>query len=318
MFAKSFLYPLLLCAATICSAAQAASGPVIPCDSCDETAHFSAPKSGFWYNPARPGSGISIDIQDGLLLGAVYAYNLDGSAQWHTFHGRLENQGKAPFALGLTAALERFEDGMCLNCPYAFPTYLTDSGQISIEFTQRNYGSYSVQGGEVQFIVPLLAGIEAPHDFGDLVDYGFPVLTGQWAFVIDNPAILGPWGTESVLFNLAEKLLVRDNLGRPYSLNYLIARTQGTVDLNIPGSINCRVGVDLQQNRLRPQCEVSLVWNYFGTGGVHLKFPLPYANIGEDRLEAINKETGIRLQAFRVSYKRGDVESWDTDEELLQ
>lgn len=284
------------------SAVHAASGPVIPCNQCGPEAHFSSPKSGLWFNPDRPGSGLNLEIQDGLLVGALYAYRPDGDAQWYLFNGRLSVQDGNVFTLGLTANLERFERGMCLNCPYSFPDYLADSGQITIEFTQRNYGSYSVQGGETQYIVPLLTGVEAPYDFEGIVDYRFPVLSDQWSFVLDNPRIEGPWGTTSVLLRLGVKALLRDELGRPYLLDYAIARHEGTVDVNVVGSVQCRSVVDALQNRLPPECKISLVHDYPGLGRVRLEFPVPYANLGDDRMEAVDPESGIRLIAFRVGY----------------
>lgn len=285
-----------------CSPLMADSGPVIFCSACNTTPHFSLPKSGFWFNPERPGSGFTLEVQDGLLVGALYAYRPDGNAQWYLFNGRLAELGRSAYTLGLSTELERFEGGMCLNCSYSFPNYVLGTGRISIEFTQRNYGSYTIDGGERQFIVPLITGVDAPRDFGDLVDYGFPVLSDQWTFVFDNPTIGGPWGTVSVVLSIDNRSLTRDELGRPVQLSYSIARYEGTQDVNVPGSIRCVSEVDDLQNRLPPVCKISLVHDYPGLGWVRVEFPVQYANFGDDRIEAVDPGSGIRLVAFRVGY----------------
>lgn len=53
------------------------------------------PESGLWWNPAEPGTGYTIEIQDDFMAVTLYAGDSDGEAKWYLAADRL--QGNAYF-----------------------------------------------------------------------------------------------------------------------------------------------------------------------------------------------------------------------------
>jgi hypothetical protein len=150
------------------------------------------------------------------------------------------------------------------------------------------------------------AGIDAPLDFPALVEYPFPVLTGSWIFVFRNPALAGfedeLWGTSSIALRIFEKALLFGSDDEPSQLRYSIFLYSGTSDVQGVGNIECSSGVDADLNRLPPICALDLFSSYPGMEQTRIVFPLAYADIGDNRLEALDPETGIRLTAYRLGY----------------
>jgi hypothetical protein len=294
-------------------ASMADSGPIIPCNACATPGHFFEPRAGLWYNPQQPGSGLVLEKQGDLLLGSLFAYAADGKAQWYTFSGPLQKR-ESPFALTLTAPLVRYEDGMCVNCAYSPPDAIEDAGSIALEFTQHSYGSYSVAGGERNFIVPALLGIAAAADFGERAGgYRFPELEGKWTFAFHSPEIDRVAGrdlladTSSIMLDVTEKGITTDAQGQPRLLVYGFAEhlryTSTTDEALVRGMLRC--DSDLEGGiRQPPICEIRLRLRFPGYSDYEtLTFPIPYANIGATQLHAVDPETGMRLQAIRVAFE---------------
>lgn len=285
--------------------ALADSGPQIPCDGCDH-AHFSEPTSGLWHNPERPGSGMTIQMQSGLLLGGLYTYEPDGSAQWYTFAGSPEALEGPPHSLRLRAPLLRYEGGACVACDYTAPSVIEDGGEIVLEFTQRNYGSYFIDRGvsdtQKHFIVPLVLGIGGGQDFAD-VEYELPELGGMWAFAFTNPDEDPRNGTHSEVVALSNKAVRRDSAGNVTRVEYFMNQcTQNCFEVLIVGKITCDLSVD-QTATPRPICSLSASLSLPWTGvSSPQSAPLPIANIGADRIEVVDSESGLRVKAFRIEY----------------
>lgn len=87
------------------------------------------PESGTWWNPAEPGWGILLEIQDNFLFAAVYTYQPAGPATWYTATGFLS--GNARFV----GQLDAFSGGTCLGCVYRPNSeQLGAGGPITIDF----------------------------------------------------------------------------------------------------------------------------------------------------------------------------------------
>ena len=74
----------------------AQEGPQVPCVGCDNLVHAPFPETGSWYNPDQSGSGINFEIQNGVLAGYYYGYDVNGLPEWQLFTGplvRSEQQG---------------------------------------------------------------------------------------------------------------------------------------------------------------------------------------------------------------------------------
>lgn len=93
------------------------------------------PESGWWWNPAEPGYGFSIEIQDKFIFMAVYTYVAvsNGPARpskWYAAQGFMQNAHTFETDTFYTA-----QNGTCLGCLYS-PNEIApeDPGSIRIEF----------------------------------------------------------------------------------------------------------------------------------------------------------------------------------------
>jgi len=130
------------------------------------------PRTGFWWNPAESGRGFNMDIQDGVLVVTVYAYQAGGAAQWYLASGVLTNAGR-----GFTGTLDRYQGGQCIACSYGEPPVLVgNDGVIVINFTSETAATVILPGGFTTSI--------RPHNFA----FGDPPqgLLGEWVFVYDT------------------------------------------------------------------------------------------------------------------------------------
>ncbi len=87
------------------------------------------PESGWWWNPAQPGIGFSIEIQDDFVFMVAFAYNQGGGATWYAAEGRMADNAY------FSAPLYRRDNGTCLGCPFVPPsgTYAVGAN-VTVEF----------------------------------------------------------------------------------------------------------------------------------------------------------------------------------------
>lgn len=89
----------------------------------------ATPESGFWWNPALSGHGISLDRQGDSVFGGLFSYDAAGRPEWRAFQATL--QGGI-----LTADWLGFVNGNCLLCgePWRAPSVLEDRIPVRIAF----------------------------------------------------------------------------------------------------------------------------------------------------------------------------------------
>jgi hypothetical protein len=156
------------------------------CDGCLDYDTPALPRSGFWFDADRPGSGLNLDIQTSVLAGTAYTYDADGSQQWLLFSGPLEQaiiDGKTKWSV--SATLREFSGGSCLTCEYRPNDGGADVGQIELTFDSRNSLTYSVDGGQAYRMRPLLFGAFLESYFDDFPDILLPT------FGIGSPSFGG-------------------------------------------------------------------------------------------------------------------------------
>ena len=132
------------------------------------TAISFQPRTGHWNNiQNESGRGFNIDIQDGVMVLTMYAYDQSGNAQWYIATGNMTN-GQRDF----TGALEKFVGGQCVTCGYKAPQSNGNDGTISVTFTTEVSATVILPGGRVTSITPF--------NF----KYGDPPLgvLGSWVF----------------------------------------------------------------------------------------------------------------------------------------
>jgi len=162
-------------------------GPTIPCPDCIQEFTKPIPYEGSWFNPEQSGSGFLFDVQNNILLGYYFGYDADGKPDWALFSGQLQDAADEGGLWKVTADLQKFNGGNCLNCGYSAPEQNESLGEIEVVFNRLSHASFSVNGGAVQNIVPLYFG----YSFVDLPNVdeqevlNIPELEGWWTVFID-------------------------------------------------------------------------------------------------------------------------------------
>ena len=87
------------------------------------------PRSGNWWNPAEPGRAFNMEIQDGLLVMELYAYQPGGMAQWYLASGSMTNSGR-----DFRGTLDKYVGGQCVSCSFRSPTLVGNSSGCGVKF----------------------------------------------------------------------------------------------------------------------------------------------------------------------------------------
>jgi hypothetical protein len=141
------------------------------------------PESGVWWNPAEPGTGVLLEIQDNFLFAAAYTYDSAGRPTWYTTAGFLD--GNARF----TGVLDAFSGGNCHGCPYR-PNRenLGAGGPISIVFNGSDPTRATLTwGGRSMPIERFQFYLKRPEDEQALrgVRIELTKTLGEWQSVLD-------------------------------------------------------------------------------------------------------------------------------------
>jgi len=133
------------------------------------------PESGYYWNPAESGSGLSIEIQDNYVFLIGYVYDAQGAPTWVSAQGLLT--GNAVF----TGQLDRFINGQCIGCAYRAPTAQTGvGGPISLNWATETtatlvWGGRTIPLQRFDYYLTRTAGL----------DTGTEKMLGEWQAVLD-------------------------------------------------------------------------------------------------------------------------------------
>ncbi len=169
------------------SNAIAQEGPHVPCVGCDTLVHAPFPEPGSWYNPDQSGSGLNMEVQNGILVGYYYSYDIDGHPEWQLFSGLLVRSEQQGIQWELETQLQHFQDGNCIGCEYVPPAEPTLGPTIKLEFKQRNYMRLTIGENSSQFFVPIIYGSSGFAYFSKQTPYVFPEYGGRskdWVLVL--------------------------------------------------------------------------------------------------------------------------------------
>lgn len=93
------------------------------------TSHAYTAESGFWWNPAEPGTGLAIEIQDNFLFLAGYVYTASGAPTFVTSQGTMRTSTE------FTSTLDVSSNGAAIGAPWRqITTTVNAAGPISIIF----------------------------------------------------------------------------------------------------------------------------------------------------------------------------------------
>ena len=143
------------------------------------------PESGFYWNPAQPGRGYAIEIQDRFLFVTVYTYTEEANpavreALWFFAAGEVL-PGQSGNSLVYTFSDELFisSAGQCLECDFVQNISTSTDRPISITFTSLANANLVINGE----VIPIQRFWYSPS-----IDDTFLSLLGQWMFVTDCTA----------------------------------------------------------------------------------------------------------------------------------
>jgi hypothetical protein len=74
------------------------------------------PESGFYWDPAVPGTGYAIEFQDDYMFLTAYTYGAAGTAVFYTIQGLLDVRSGI-----VTGSLILSDGGTCIGCPFSPP-----------------------------------------------------------------------------------------------------------------------------------------------------------------------------------------------------
>lgn len=152
------------------------------------------PETGMWFPNDGSGTGIILEVQAGILVGALFGADASGDNTWVLFSGELAprvNEGDDMQAgWMLDATLFRTTDSACIvDCPPGDNTgapVTTEAGQIKLEFSGRSAATFSIDDSPAKPIAPFYFGVLArrlnPERPLDLL----PDLTGTWVLLSDR------------------------------------------------------------------------------------------------------------------------------------
>lgn len=159
---KTLLFMLLASTFSVVSAQEQLFVP--GCDSCPQFTTPPYPHSGLWSNPFESGTGLNVDVQDGVIVANYYAYDEDGSPIWYQFSGELEQSEDPNIYWALTVDLYAFSGGQTLGGEHVHPDYET-VGTITVEFLRRNLLRFQVDDGPSRTMMPLMFGAVSEQFF---------------------------------------------------------------------------------------------------------------------------------------------------------
>jgi hypothetical protein len=146
------------------------------------TAQDFLPESGFYWNPAEPGRGYAIEIQDRFLFITVYTYTEETNsalreALWFFAAGDL-TPGQSGNSLVYRFSDEMFisSEGQCLECAFSDSVSTATGRPMNITFTSLTSATLVINGETI----PIQRFWYSPS-IGD----SFNSLLGQWIFAID-------------------------------------------------------------------------------------------------------------------------------------
>jgi len=305
---KEKITVLLLVLVSMSLSAQSLLGPESPCVTCDQLNAKTEPFNGTWYNPDQSGTGMSIDVQNGVLFGIYYGYTEQGKQLWLTFTGALVASDEANIMWTFEADLAQFENGNGFNQDYVFPTATDYQAKINLKFTQKNHALISINDGQEQNIVPFIFGEATSADFPEQTSYLLPDLDGVWSFVYKlkedaNGAFPNQWSYVANNFRMTNKAIV--NRDGKYWILYDVAIYGPPPEILIFADIVCEID-DINAETLVPECVYTDRRGFFeGPDYIVPEFHFPLGGLGAYRLfgETIDGHTFEAIKVDSTDYQ---------------
>jgi cytochrome c553 len=102
----------------------------------------SQPQTGYWWNPAEPGRGYTVELQDSIAFIAAYMYDASGNAVWYAA-GPAALAGNNTYLGNWTL----YTGGPTLTGTYQAPSGSSNAGSLTIQFTSATAGMLTLPDG---------------------------------------------------------------------------------------------------------------------------------------------------------------------------
>jgi alpha-tubulin suppressor-like RCC1 family protein len=123
------------------------------------TCQPQAPQTGWWWNPAQPGRGFSIEVQGQHVFFAAFHYDVSGRSTWNVASGPTSLDGSL-----FNGDLLAVAGGQTLGGPYNGSPNVSKVGAITLAFSDASHGTMIWPGETVPIermnLVP--GGLDAP------------------------------------------------------------------------------------------------------------------------------------------------------------
>jgi hypothetical protein len=273
---------------------------------CQSFTKRTEPYNGTWYNPQQSGTGFSVDVQNGKVFGVYYGYDEQGKQIWLTFVADLVPSTEDNVMWTIDAELQQFENGNSFNTQYLFPEITDYMGNIHIEFTQKNHALFSVNGGDMQNIVPIIFGVSASVDFPEQTSYIFPELEGVWTFVYHYNSNVSfvppePFSILSESIVISKKRFADQNNDGIEDITYTIYTFDNFPNFHVVGNITC--SIQSENNSVTgPRCNFIDGRGLFGDIQNQPLFKMSIGGIGAFRLFG-EHEDGHTFEGIKINSK---------------
>jgi len=299
---RSILASALYAVSVLSAAAQVDTGQEVP---------EPYPQTGLWSPKNGSGTGIFLEVQNGIALGAVFGADAFGDNTWLLFSGELIPReepgpgGLSPPGWELSATLYLTSDSACVvDCPAGGvpgAPVTEAAGQIDLAFAGRAEATYRIDGGEARPIAPFYFGVpaqryepERPLDF-------LPELTGIWVAVSrrepDGPAAEN---ISTAVLEIGAPEVIRNPSAGIDEIEVEVVYPVDFVTFGISGELFCRFRRRENPSDAIPSCLINPGFAEMSAGGI------PFDELTDSRFTAFTGSDVVglitRTEFFRLRY----------------
>lgn len=124
-----------------------------------------APQTGWWWNPAEPGRGFSIETSGNRIFFAAYMYDASGRSTWYVASGKTGLDGSL-----FSGTLGSYANGQTLSGAYRAPSAAVTVGPMALAFNDASHGTLVLPGTQgpipIERFSIVANGLKAPVQQG--------------------------------------------------------------------------------------------------------------------------------------------------------
>lgn len=121
------------------------------------------PQTGYWWNPAEPGRGYTIEVQDGVMYFAGYMYDTSGNPLWYLSTGNLVS------SILYQGTWQQFANGETLTGTYQAPGVVNaDVGSVTLQIASPTSATLTLPNArQIPLVRYIFGGATPPNIAGN-------------------------------------------------------------------------------------------------------------------------------------------------------